>query len=111
MCLIYTQQCNVYRYSIYNTNPNSKLYYVQNEYKQLKYKRTWQVGWQNSHRGCLSTKYSLFRLTSLIYAKKFEFENLAIMEDKQCKQTERFSVMAKESNYFLSLDDKIQTKI
>ena len=28
------------------------------------------------------------------------------MEDKQCKQTERFSVIAKESNYFLSLDDK-----
>ena len=28
------------------------------------------------------------------------------MEDKQCKQTERFSVMVKESNYFLSLDDK-----
>ena len=28
------------------------------------------------------------------------------MEDKQCKQTERLSVMTKESNYFLSLDDK-----
>ena len=28
------------------------------------------------------------------------------MKDKQCKQTERFSVTAKESNYFLSLDDK-----
>ena len=28
------------------------------------------------------------------------------MEDKQCKQTERFSVMSKGSNYFLSLDDK-----
>ena len=28
------------------------------------------------------------------------------MEDKQCRQTERFSVMVKESNYFLSLDDK-----
>ena len=28
------------------------------------------------------------------------------MEDKQCKQTERFSVMAKGSNYFLLLDDK-----
>ena len=28
------------------------------------------------------------------------------MEDKQCKQTERFSVMAKGSDYFLSLDDK-----
>ena len=28
------------------------------------------------------------------------------MEDKQCKQTGRFSVMAKGSNYFLSLDDK-----
>ena len=28
------------------------------------------------------------------------------MEDKQCKQTERFSVMAKRSDYFLLLDDK-----
>ena len=50
--------------------------------------------------------YSPFRLTSLIYAEKFEFENPAIIEDKQCKQTERFSVIAKESDYFLSLDDK-----
>ena len=50
--------------------------------------------------------HSRFRMTSLIYADKFKFENPAIMEDKQCKQTERFSVMAKASNYFLSLDDK-----
>ena len=50
--------------------------------------------------------YAPFRLTSLIYAEKFEFENPAIMEDKQCKQTERFSVMAKGSHYFLSLHDK-----
>ena len=28
------------------------------------------------------------------------------MEDKRCKQTERFTVMAKASDYFLSLDDK-----
>ena len=28
------------------------------------------------------------------------------MEDKQCKQMERFLAMAKESDYFLSLDDK-----
>ena len=28
------------------------------------------------------------------------------MEDQQCKQTERFSVMAKGSDYFLSLHDK-----
>ena len=28
------------------------------------------------------------------------------MENKQCKQTERFSVMAKGSDYFLSLDVK-----
>ena len=42
----------------------------------------------------------------LIYAEKFEFGNPAIMEDKQCKQTERYSVKAKGSNYFLSLDDK-----
>ena len=53
-----------------------------------------------------SYKYSPFRLTSLIYAEKFEFENPAIIEDKQCKQTERFSVIAKESDYFLLLDDK-----
>ena len=41
---------------------------------------------------------------SLIYAKKFEFENPAIMEDKQCKQTERFSVMPKGTDCFLPLD-------
>ena len=52
--------------------------------------------------------YSPFRLTSLIYAEKFEFENLAIMEDKQCKQTERFSIMTKRSDYFLLLDDKLK---
>ena len=28
------------------------------------------------------------------------------MEDKQCKQTEQFSVMTKGNDYFLSLDDK-----
>ena len=28
------------------------------------------------------------------------------MEDEQCKQTERFSVMTKGSGYFLSWDDK-----
>ena len=49
---------------------------------------------------------SPFRLVSLIYAEKFEFENPVIMEDKQCKQTERFSVMAKGNYYFLLLDDK-----
>ena len=43
---------------------------------------------------------------SLIYAEKFEFENPTTMEDKQCKQTEWFSVMAKGSNYFFSLDVK-----
>ena len=41
-----------------------------------------------------------------MYAEKFEFENTALMEDKQCKQTEQFSVMAKGSEYFLSLGDK-----
>ena len=46
--------------------------------------------------------YSLFQLTSLFYVRKFEFENPAIMEDKQCKQTERFSVMTKGRDYFLS---------
>ena len=30
------------------------------------------------------------------------------MGDKQCKQTERFSVMTKGSDYFLSLDDKLK---
>ena len=48
--------------------------------------------------------YSPFWLTSLIYAEKFEFENSAIMEDKQCKQMERFLAMAKESDYFLLYD-------
>ena len=43
---------------------------------------------------------------SLIYAEKSEFENPVIMEGKQCKQTEQYSVIAKESNYFLPLDDK-----
>ena len=47
--------------------------------------------------------YSPFRVTSLIYAEKFEFENAAIMEDKQCKQTERFSVIAKGSDCFSPL--------
>ena len=36
------------------------------------------------------------RLTSLIYAEKFDFENPTIMEDKQCKQMKRFSEMAKK---------------
>ena len=34
--------------------------------------------------------YSPFQLTSLIYAEKFEFENPAIMEDKQCNQRSDF---------------------
>ena len=37
---------------------------------------------------------------------KFEFEYPAIMEDNQSKQTERFSVMTKGSDYFLLLNDK-----
>ena len=37
---------------------------------------------------------------SLIYAEKFEFENPAIMEVKQCEQTERFSVIKKEEIIF-----------
>ena len=36
--------------------------------------------------------HSPFQLTSLIYAKKFEFENPAIMENKQCKQIEQYSL-------------------
>ena len=44
-------------------------------------------------------------MTSLIYAEIFE--NSAIVEDDQCKQTEQFLVwMVKGSNYFLSLDHK-----
>ena len=43
---------------------------------------------------------SPFRLTSLIYAEKLEFENPTIMEDKQCKQKVRFSVVAKEAIIF-----------
>ena len=54
----------------------------------------------------MAVQNSPFRLTSLTYAEKFGFENPAIMEEKQCKQTQWFSVMAKGSNYFLSLDDK-----
>ena len=46
----------------------------------------------------------------LIYAEKFEFENLAIMEGRQGKQTEQFSVMAEGSDYFLSLDDKYKQR-
>ena len=38
----------------------------------------------------------------VIYAEKVEFENPTIMEDKQCKQTERFSVMTEGRDYFLS---------
>ena len=49
-------------------------------------------------------------MTSLIYAEKFEFENPAIMEDKKCKQTERFSVMTKERDYFLLKDNKSKYK-
>ena len=37
---------------------------------------------------------------------KFEFENPAIVEGNQYKQTEQFSVMAKGSDCFLSLDDQ-----
>ena len=35
--------------------------------------------------GPKAENYSPFQLTSLIYAEKFEFENPAIMEDKQFK--------------------------
>ena len=38
--------------------------------------------------------------------KKCEFENPAIMEDKQCKQIERLLAIATESDYFLSLEYK-----
>ena len=42
--------------------------------------------------------------------EKFKSESPTIMEDKECKQTERFSVMAKGSNYFLSLDIKSEQR-
>ena len=42
--------------------------------------------------------------------EKFEFENPTIMEDKQCKQTHHFSLIAKGSDYFLSLDDESKQK-
>ena len=32
------------------------------------------------------------------------------MEDRQCKQTEQFSVMAKGSDYFLWSDDKFKQR-
>ena len=35
-------------------------------------------------------KYSLFRLTSLIYAEEFKFENPAIMEDKNINKRSHF---------------------
>ena len=50
---------------------------------------------------------SLFQLTSLIHVEKIEPENPAILEVfKQCEPTERFSAIAKENDYFLSLDAK-----
>ena len=42
-----------------------------------------------------------FQLTPLIYAEEFTFENPTIMEDKQCKQMERFSAMVKGSDNIL----------
>lgn len=36
----------------------------------------------------IEIEYSLFLLTSLIFAEKLEFENSDIMEDNQRKQTE-----------------------
>ena len=46
-----------------------------------------------------------FLLTSLIYAGKFEFENLVIMDDKQCEQKERIKKKKKKGDYFLLLED------
>ena len=43
---------------------------------------------------------------SLIYAEKITFKNPAIIEDKKYKQMEQLLAMAKESDYFVSLDDK-----
>ena len=44
-----------------------------------------------------------------LWVEKFEFDNPTIMEDKLCKQMgsmEQFSVLAKESDDFLLLDEK-----
>ena len=57
---------------------------------------------QNAKTICNSS----FRLTSLIYTERFKFENPAVMEDKKCKQTKRFSLMAKGINHILSIDVK-----
>ena len=80
--------------TIYNSSKKvyANIYFVQSFYEFIFCQR-----WVISN--------SPFRLTSLIYAEKFEFHNLAIMEDKQYKQTGRFSVMTKGRDYFLSLDD------
>ena len=73
------------------------LSFIFHQYKFLIYKFT---------NSTMNLIHSLFWLTSLIYVKKFELENPAIMEDKQCKWTKQYSVMAKGSDCFLSLDDK-----
>ena len=54
----------------------------------------------------VASLYSTFRLMSLIHAEYFNFENSAVMEDKQCKQMEQFSIMAKESDNFSLLYDE-----
>ena len=46
----------------------------------------WIIRWDNHWT------YSPFRLTSLIYAEKLGFANPVIMEDKQCKQKEWYSL-------------------
>ena len=54
--------------------------------------------------------FKFFVPTDVIYADEFELDNPSIMKDKQCKKTERFSVMAKWINYFLSLHDKAKQR-
>ena len=51
-------------------------------------------------------------MTSLIYGENLNLElnSEFLMEDKQCKQTERFSVMTKGRDYFSSLDDESKSK-
>ena len=72
----------------------------------LSYTRKGLWGTLDGHNFRSCSQNSPFQLTSLIYAEKFKFENSAIMEDKQCKQIEWFSAMAKERNYFLLLGNK-----
>ena len=55
------------------------------ELQSQMFQSTYLVILHNSKPSVTGSSYSPFRLTSLIFANKFELENLAIMKDKQCK--------------------------